>query len=319
MTEPSALEVQLGPLRLRNPIVTASDTFGYGLEFTDFVDLSRLGGLCTKGLSLEPHAGNVPPRICETPAGMLNAIGLQNVGIGVFLREKLPRLRELNATVIANVWGDAEEDYVTVVEALEEAEGWPRSELNISSPQRRERGDALRQLSAGHGLARRPRPRGHAAAAHRQAVPQRAGPRPLGARRPRVGRRRALARQHVRGHGDRSGNRETAAFLRDGRALGAGDQAGRARDGACARARGALPGVPLGIGGIRNSPTCWNSWPRGPRPSRSGRRISGSRACPAGSWRSSAPGARRGGRRSQARRPRAPRRRRVELDAGAEG
>ena len=134
MTELPDLKVRLGPLELRNPIVTASGTFGYGLEFTDFVDLSRLGGICTKGLSLEPHAGNVPPRICETPAGMLNAIGLQNVGIGVFLREKLPRLRELNATVIANVWGDAEEDYVTVVEALEETEGLAAIELNISCP-----------------------------------------------------------------------------------------------------------------------------------------------------------------------------------------
>src|SRR5439155_3045555 len=117
---------------LKTPILTASGSFGYGFKFTDFVDLSRLGGLCTKGLSLEPHAGNVPPRICETPAGMLNAIGLQNVGIGVFLREKLPRLRALNATVIANVWCDAEEDYVTVVEALEEAEGLTAIELNIS-------------------------------------------------------------------------------------------------------------------------------------------------------------------------------------------
>ncbi|MDQ5859283.1 MAG: dihydroorotate dehydrogenase, partial [Acidobacteriota bacterium] len=72
-----ALETRLGPLTLKNPIVTASGTFGYGLEFTDFVDLSKLGGICTKGLSLRPHAGNEPPRICETPAGMLNAIGLQ--------------------------------------------------------------------------------------------------------------------------------------------------------------------------------------------------------------------------------------------------
>src|SRR6476620_11977769 len=93
----SDLRVKLGPLELANPILTASGTFGYGLEFTDFVDLSRLGGICTKGLSLHPHAGNAPPRICETPAGMLNAIGLQNVGIGLFLREKLPRLRELGA------------------------------------------------------------------------------------------------------------------------------------------------------------------------------------------------------------------------------
>ena len=135
MTESSEpLAVQLGPLRLKNPIVTASGTFGYGLEFTDFVDLSRLGAICTKGLSLHPHAGNVPPRICETPAGMLNAIGLQNVGVEVFLSEKLPRLREKGATVIANVWGDLEEDYVSVVRALEDAEGLAAIELNISCP-----------------------------------------------------------------------------------------------------------------------------------------------------------------------------------------
>src|SRR6266581_934122 len=117
------LAVTLGPLSLANPILTSSGTFGYGLEFTDFVDLSSIGGLCTKGLSLKPHAGNAPPRICETPSGMLNAIGLQNVGVEVFLREKLPRLRALNATVIANVWGDTVEEYVAVVEALEDAEG----------------------------------------------------------------------------------------------------------------------------------------------------------------------------------------------------
>jgi dihydroorotate dehydrogenase (NAD+) catalytic subunit len=130
----SSLEVRLGPLRLKNPIATASGTFGYGLEFTDFVDLSRLGAISTKGLSLHPHAGNAPPRICETPAGMLNAIGLQNVGVEVFLREKLPRLREKGATVIANVWGDVEEDYVAVVRALEDADGLAAIELNISCP-----------------------------------------------------------------------------------------------------------------------------------------------------------------------------------------
>ena len=130
----SALEVRLGPLTLQNPITTASGTFGYGLEFTDFVDLSKIGGLCTKGLSLKPHAGNAPPRICETPAGMLNAIGLQNVGVEEFVTHKLPKLRELRATVIANVWGDLEEDYVTVVRALEGAEGIAAVELNISCP-----------------------------------------------------------------------------------------------------------------------------------------------------------------------------------------
>ena len=131
------LAVRLGPLALANPITTASGTFGYGLEFTDFVDLSTIGALCTKGLSLKPHAGNAPPRICETPAGMLNAIGLQNVGVEVFLTEKLPRLRALGATVIANVWGDLEDDYVTVVRALEGADGATgvaAIELNISCP-----------------------------------------------------------------------------------------------------------------------------------------------------------------------------------------
>jgi dihydroorotate dehydrogenase (NAD+) catalytic subunit len=130
----SSLAVSLGPLKLKNPILTASGTFGYGLEFTDFVDLSAIGGLCTKGLSLCPHAGNVPPRICETPAGMLNAIGLQNVGVESFLSEKLPKLRAIGATTIANVWGDTEEDYVAVVSALEGAEGIAAIELNISCP-----------------------------------------------------------------------------------------------------------------------------------------------------------------------------------------
>lgn len=128
------LETRLGPLVLANPIVPASGTFGYGLEFTDFVDLSKLGAFCTKGLSLEPHAGNPPPRICETPAGMLNAIGLQNVGVKVFVEEKLPRLRELGATVIANVWGDAEDDYLAVVGALEGVKDVAAVELNISCP-----------------------------------------------------------------------------------------------------------------------------------------------------------------------------------------
>ena len=130
----SPLSVQLGPLRLKNPILTASGTFGYGLEFTDWVDLARLGGLCTKGLSLRPHAGNAPPRICETPAGMLNAIGLQNIGVEAFLSEKLPRLRSMGATVIANVWGDVEEDYVAIVKTLEGAQGLAAVELNISCP-----------------------------------------------------------------------------------------------------------------------------------------------------------------------------------------
>jgi dihydroorotate dehydrogenase (NAD+) catalytic subunit len=136
----TSLAVRLGPLSLANPITTASGTFGYGLEFADFVDLAAIGGLCTKGLSLKPHAGNPPPRICETPSGMLNAIGLQNVGIEAFLSEKLPKLRALGVTVIANVWGDLEDDYVTVVRALEGAEDIAAVELNISCPNVRQGG-----------------------------------------------------------------------------------------------------------------------------------------------------------------------------------
>lgn len=128
------LEVALGPVRLNNPISTASGTFGYGLEFTDVVDLAKLGALFTKGLSLMPHEGNPPPRICETPSGMLNAIGLQNIGVDAFVNEKLPKLRKAGACVFANIWGDEEEDYVRLVERLEGAEGLSGVELNISCP-----------------------------------------------------------------------------------------------------------------------------------------------------------------------------------------
>ncbi len=128
------LSVALGPIRLKNPVATASGTFGYGLEFSGVVDLSRIGALFTKGLSLRPHEGNPPPRICETPSGMLNAIGLQNVGVEAFVLEKLPKLREAGACVFANVWGDEEEDYVALVRRLEGSAGLAGVELNISCP-----------------------------------------------------------------------------------------------------------------------------------------------------------------------------------------
>jgi dihydroorotate dehydrogenase (NAD+) catalytic subunit len=128
------LSVQMGRLRLKNPIGTASGTFGYGLEFIDFLDLSTLGAISVKGLSLRPCHGNPPPRICETDAGMLNAIGLQNVGVEVFLTEKLPELARRGATVIANVWGDAEEDYVAVVERIGTDRRVAAIELNVSCP-----------------------------------------------------------------------------------------------------------------------------------------------------------------------------------------
>jgi len=128
------LRVQLGSLQLRNPVVTASGTFGYGLDFVDYVDLARIGGLSTKGLSLHSHEGNPPPRICEVDGGMLNAIGLQNIGAEAFVRDKLPRLRELGATVIANVWGDSDEEYEAVVERLGSEPGIAAIELNVSCP-----------------------------------------------------------------------------------------------------------------------------------------------------------------------------------------
>ena len=128
------LSVQIGALRLRNPILAASGTFGYGLEFAHLVNLKRLGGLVTKGLSREPIEGAAPPRLYPTPSGMLNAIGLENVGVRAFAAEKLPRLREFDIPVIANVFGYTLEDYVEVVHVLEAAEGLAGYELNISCP-----------------------------------------------------------------------------------------------------------------------------------------------------------------------------------------
>ena len=128
------LSVQIGALRLRNPILAASGTFGYGLEFAHLVDLSRIGGFVTKGLSREPMEGAPSPRLCETPSGMLNAVGLQNVGVRAFVEEKLPVLRNFATAVIANVFGYTLEDYVEVIRVLESAEGLAGYELNISCP-----------------------------------------------------------------------------------------------------------------------------------------------------------------------------------------
>jgi dihydroorotate dehydrogenase (NAD+) catalytic subunit len=128
------LSVRLGRLALKNPIATASGTFGYGLEFAEFLDLSKLGAISVKGLSARPCHGNPPPRICETDAGMLNAIGLQNIGVEAFLEETLPELRRLGATVIANVWGDNEEDFVAVVERIGGDRRVAAIELNVSCP-----------------------------------------------------------------------------------------------------------------------------------------------------------------------------------------
>ena len=128
------LTVQIGAVRLRNPILAASGTIGYGVEFAHLVDLNRLGGVVVKGLSREPMEGAPPPRLCETPSGMLNAVGLQNIGVRAFVAEKLPVLRKYDTAIIANVFGYSVEDYVEVIRVLEGAEGLTAYELNISCP-----------------------------------------------------------------------------------------------------------------------------------------------------------------------------------------
>jgi len=134
------LETALCGVRLRNPVLAASGTFGYGVEFAGLVDLNQLGGIVVKGLSREPMAGNPPPRIWETAAGMINSIGLQNIGVRAFVREKLPLLRGLRTPVFANVFGHTIEDYVEVVRVLEEAEGLAGYELNVSCPNTKQGG-----------------------------------------------------------------------------------------------------------------------------------------------------------------------------------
>jgi dihydroorotate dehydrogenase (NAD+) catalytic subunit len=126
--------VRIGSLELKNPVLTASGCFGYGLEFDDFFDVSTLGGICTKGLSLKPRDGNPPHRICETPAGMLNAIGLANVGVEAFCQDKLPILRERGVTVIANIFATSVDDFVALAERLDGEAGVHAIELNISCP-----------------------------------------------------------------------------------------------------------------------------------------------------------------------------------------
>jgi len=129
------LRVSVAGIEFKNPIIAASGTFGYGVEFEDVVHLYRLGGLVVKGLSREPMIGNPPPRLYETAAGMLNAIGLQNIGAKAFIEEKLPKLRQIkDAVVIANVFGYTREDYEHTVEILNEGEGIAAYELNVSCP-----------------------------------------------------------------------------------------------------------------------------------------------------------------------------------------
>ena len=128
------LSVNLGSLCLNNPVIAASGTFGYGLEYRSLVDLNALGGFSTKGLSLQPKTGNPVPRVIETSSGMLNAIGLENIGLEAFLSEKLPQLENLNTRIIVNFFGDTSDEYVEMARALSDVERLDALEMNVSCP-----------------------------------------------------------------------------------------------------------------------------------------------------------------------------------------
>jgi len=134
---------EIGAVRLPNPVIAASGTFGYGTEFAGLLDLAALGALSVKGLSLAPARGKPPPRLVETPAGILNAIGLQNIGVDAFLSQRLPVLRAAGARVVANFWGDSPEEFAECAARLDGAPGLVALELNASSPNRPEWGGIL--------------------------------------------------------------------------------------------------------------------------------------------------------------------------------
>ena len=128
------LSIKLGSLCLNNPVIAASGTFGYGLEYSSLVDLNALGGFSTKGLSLKPKVGNPVPRVIETSSGMLNAIGLENIGLEAFLSEKLPQLKNLNTRIIVNFFGDTTQEYAAMARALFDVERLDALEMNVSCP-----------------------------------------------------------------------------------------------------------------------------------------------------------------------------------------
>ena len=128
------LSIKLGSLCLNNPVIAASGTFGYGLEYSSLVDLNALGGFSIKGLSLKPKAGNPVPRVIETSSGMLNAIGLENIGLEAFLSEKLPQLKNFNTRIIINFFGDTTQEYVAMARALSDVERLDALEINVSCP-----------------------------------------------------------------------------------------------------------------------------------------------------------------------------------------
>ena len=194
---PDRLATTLCGIPLRNPVLAASGTFGYGIEFAKLVDLNQLGGLVTKGLSREPIAGNPAPRLWHTEGGMINSVGLQNVGVAAFILDKLPKLRTYAVPVIANVFGYAIEDYLAVIERLEDAEGIAAYELNVSCPNTKEGGIFFSSdpelLSNLIGRVRR----SGQAAVDREALSQCRADRTIRARSGASGRRRHFSDQHL--------------------------------------------------------------------------------------------------------------------------
>lgn len=128
------LSVNIGSLRLKNPVILASGTCGYGAEINDLIDIDQLGGICVKGLSLKPRSGNPPPRLVETPCGLLNSIGLENVGIEQFIERKLPWLKQRKTAIIVNILGDSIEEYKELSSILDNEDGISAIEVNISCP-----------------------------------------------------------------------------------------------------------------------------------------------------------------------------------------
>ena len=141
--------IQIGGITLKNPVMTASGTYGYGLEYSDFIDLSKLGGIVVKGTTLNPRQGNPYPRMAETPSGMLNAVGLQNKGVEYFSSEIYPSIKDIDTHMIVNVSGSTVEDYMATAERIAELDKIPAIELNISCPNVKEGGMAFGVTCAG--------------------------------------------------------------------------------------------------------------------------------------------------------------------------
>ena len=232
---PRDLSVRLGSLHLPNPLIAASGCFGYGLEYEEVADLASLGGVCVKGLFMTEREGHAPPRIVETPAGMINAIGLQGIGVHRFVKEKLPLLRERGARVFVNVCGTTIDEYVEVTKVLTRCRwrGRHRAQHLVSEHQGRRH--PVRVQPGWHERGGGGRAQGHPPAGDSEAHPQRHRRRLVRPRGRGCGRRRGVAREHVPGDGDRRGNAAADDHERARRPQRSGDSADR-RYGWCGNA-----------------------------------------------------------------------------------